>query len=49
VLRVLLMNALFLFVAIALRAAGPDPIGFLTFVLLAIWFLRDQFGHLFKR
>ena len=43
------METLFLFVAVALRTAGPDPIGFFTFVLLAIWFVRDQFGHLFKR
>jgi hypothetical protein len=43
------MNEILLFVAIALRTAGPDPIGFLTFVLLSIWFLRDQFGEFFKR
>ena len=43
------MNEILILVAVALRTAGPDPIGFLTFVLLGIWFVRDQFGHLFKR
>ena len=43
------METVFLLVSIALRTAGPDPIGFLTFVLLAVWFLRDQCGDLFKR
>jgi hypothetical protein len=43
------MNGILILVAVALRAAGPDPMGFLTFVLLAIWFLRDQCGDLFGR
>jgi hypothetical protein len=38
-----------LFIALASRVIGPDPIGFLTLALLATWFLRDQFGALFKR
>jgi len=41
------MNELLILIAIALRTAGPDPMGFLTFVLLAVWFLRDQCGDLF--
>jgi hypothetical protein len=43
------MNGALIFVAVAWRVIGPDPIGFLTLALLATWFLRDQFAGLFKR
>ena len=32
-----------------IAALTNDPVGLLTFALLVVWFIRDQFPTLFKR